>query len=235
MHQSTSDLHDLPRLPDEWIRRRRSHLITEIRTAADDTRSARLVSRPRWRRPKVIAFAAVTAALITTAAAAAVTQFDLFEGPAAPARTSARVPIESGEGWTLVAWRSSEGPCLAFQLPNAAGAEGCGFPVAGSGSKEETTPIAGLVFQSAELDRGFAAGVISPKVAQVEARLRNGTTSAAQIYSAPPELQTSARLFFTRYANDDQPVSFTAIGPGGDVLGSWTVAPTSKRVVRVHP
>lgn len=83
------------------------------------------------------------------------------------------------------------------------GAAGCGFPVEGAtrsvDAKAGKKAIAGLVFQTAELQSGFAVGVASEQAARVDATLRDGTSSSTTIYRAPSELQTKAKLFVSAF------------------------------------
>jgi hypothetical protein len=239
MHPLTPNLPDLRPLSDTRLRVRRDHLLSEIRLL-----EAELAPEPtlRWRvstRRRVLSLAAVLAALAAAGAALAVTQFGVFNGPAAPTAESDRVEVASSNGWSLLAWRSSAGLCLAIQLPAMQGAVGCGFPVEGATPRrdpgEGSRVIAGLTFQTAALDEGFVTGVVAEEVSRVNATLRDGTTISTAMHDTPAELRMHTKIFFSRFDTSNPPISLTATGRDGRVLGRWQPPGSASRVVRVRP
>jgi hypothetical protein len=176
--------------------------------------------------------------LVAASTAVAVTRFDVFSGPAAPAPEGPRVVVASGQDWSVLAWPSADGVCLAIELPHLQGASGCGFPVVGAtkgaSAQGKTKAIAGLILSGVDLPSGFSVGLASEEVVHVDATLLDATSSPTTIYRAPSELRTRAKIFFTRFDAKNPPVSFSALGQDGQVLGRWMVAGAARRVVRVH-
>lgn len=227
-----------PVLSNHRLRVRREHLVDEIRRLEASSLLRRRSLRPVWTRQRAFAVAALLLILVGASTALAVTRFDVFSGPAAPAPEGPRIVVASGQDWSVLAWPSVDGVCLAIELPHLQGASGCGFPVAGAtkgaSARGKSKVIAGLILSGVDLPSGFSVGLASGEVTRVDTMLLDATSSPTTIYRAPSELRTRAKIFFTRFDVKNPPVSFSAFSQDGQVLGRWMVAGPARRVVRVH-
>lgn len=224
---------DPPQFSSERLQALRNQLVEEIRRMPP--RRSTLSVRGGSLQSRVIAVAAGTILLASAGAAFAVTKLGIFDGPAAPKRLGPVMTIASGADWTLNAWRSSAGICLAIQLAHSQGAEGCGFPVAGA-TKGGDKAIAGLVTVLARFDHGYAAGLASARTTRVDANLVDGATQPTRLYSAPSALDLTAKIYFVEFSKQDaEPIAFTAFDKQQKTLGRWVVPQTTKKRIIVNP
>jgi hypothetical protein len=220
---------DPPTLSDDRLRVRRDHLVDEIRRLNRGRPGSHFalawLHHPRRRR--AFAVLAVAGIFVGAGAAFAVAKLDAFGGPAAPTPEGAPVVVASGPDWRLVAWPSADGVCLSIKLSHNQGATGCGFPVAGAikgaSARGEVRSIAGLVLTGADLSSGFSAGLVSEAVARVYAKFGDGTSGPVEIYRAPSELRTPAKIFVTQFDRDDKLLSLSALSADGGLAGRWVV------------
>jgi hypothetical protein len=173
-------------------------------------RSRNVHGRPRIRKRLVLAVA--TAALLAVTGTAIGVSIDLLTQqeefharvPDDPKRVGPAVEVVSGNEWALIAWKSNVGICVDFAIPGNS-PFGCGFPVRGAESANETgSPthaVAGF-YSGGNLVGGDGKatifGVAAHDVARVTVELRNGQVIDATVYDAPAELKSRIRFFIVR-------------------------------------
>lgn len=126
--------------------------------------------------------------------------------PDTPPRIGPLVQITSGDSWALIAWRSNEGLCLDFAVPDNSPFR-CGFPVRGTGSAgagqgPPVHAVAGFLSGSnlVGVSDGKASmfGVAAEDVSEVKVELSDGRLVNTQLFEAPPELVDHVKLFIVR-------------------------------------
>jgi len=206
-----------------------------------EARSDALKFRSRRGRRRSLVRAIVAAGVLAiagTAVGVGVTLLDQQEvfhdaAPDDPERLGPLVEITSGENWSLIAWQSNFGLCLDFAIPGNS-PFACDFPVRGakpaadtSGSDPPVHMIAGQVSGGGLVGgdgKTTIFGVAAADVAAVNVELSDGRVVGAPLYDAPPELQTTVRVFIVRLPlspeQRDPDSPGTIYGPGGEVLRS---------------
>jgi hypothetical protein len=142
-----------------------------------------------------------------------------------PKRIGPLVEVTSGEGWSLVAWKSDSGICLDFVVAQSSSG-GCGFDV--RGEPGDTAHGGGKPpkhWVSGEITSGPGAatvidGVVAEQVARVEVVLTNGRVLRPGVIEAPTELETDVDFFLVQVseAEDGGVRAFIAYGEAGEVL-----------------
>jgi hypothetical protein len=178
---------------------------------------SRELPRRRMRRPMLVAAALlVLLALAGTAVGVSVSllaQQKRFhaEFPGTPDRIGPLVQITSGDSWALIAWRSKEGLCLDFAVPDNSPFR-CGFPVRGTGSSgagqgPPVHAVAGFLSGSnlVGVSDGKATmfGVAAKNVSTVKVELSDGRLINTELFDAPPRLVYPVKLFIVRFSFGD--------------------------------
>ncbi len=206
----------LARLPT-----RRTHLLAEIERARAPRLHARLLSRfASQSRPRRLALVVALVLLVGGVGTAVgvginlLAQVELFHrshdrSKSDPHPVGSFVYVTRGSDWALIAWRSTRGICIDYAIPGKGafnGAGACGMPVVGAPPdrvfpQPPTKHVVGY-FSSGSISSSavvtVVAGPTAPTVARVEIELRNGQILPAQMYDAPPKLQTHLRFYLLR-------------------------------------
>ena len=139
-----------------------------------------------------------------------------------------RVEIARGKDWSVMAWRTSDGFCIAHA--HAHGGSGCSVGHIPCTNPGDVPSYVVASFGTPATDRdgcGLIGGLVVPTVARVEVELRDGTVMSASTLPAPDALGADLRTFLILTPFDDQPFGpshppavrvYTLIGSDGRVL-----------------
>jgi hypothetical protein len=126
----------------------------------------------------------------------------------------ARVEVARGDDWSLMAWRSQNGFCIASAWAGASGAvsnsvRSCGrVPSEEPGASRYLVATLGVPTPASD-GRGLVAGIVMPTVSRIEIELADGRVLAARTVAAPEPL-ADVRIFLVRAKFDQVPIR-----PGG--------------------
>ena len=105
-----------------------------------------------------------------------------------PKQIGPKVTVFSGSGWSLVAWQSDHGLCVAFGAPGSSSA-GCSHPY---------KPIQ-MVLAASGGQSTRVIGSIAANVARLDVKQPSGKLVAARLSRSFKQLRTNRRFFVTQF------------------------------------
>jgi hypothetical protein len=119
------------------------------------------------------------------------------------------VEIARSADWSITVSRSQDGGfCISHSgADGGSGIAAGGLPSPGDDSKRLVMDIGSPAMRKGHV--GFVAGLVTPDVARVQVRFRDGTSISAETEAAPDVLDADLRTFVMETPADEQP-----FGPG---------------------
>jgi hypothetical protein len=144
----------------------------------------------------------------------------------------ARVEVARGADWSFMAWRSTQGICVAYAAGTAdRWARACGFAPGSRPTSQNPSRYLGVLLTAGGEDGasdglGAIVGAVAPSVARVNLELSDGRTLSARTQKAPSPLEVPVRFFLVRSRLDashttppgPRVTSITSYGPDGTRL-----------------
>ena len=124
--------------------------------------------------------------------------------PAAYRPAGARVEIARGEDWSFMAWRTTNGFCVAHARPGGGSGRTVGRIPGANAGVPNVVAIFGTPATSRN-QRGLIGGLVVAAVSRVEVELRDGTIMSAETVPAPAALSSDLRTFLILTPFDEQP------------------------------
>jgi hypothetical protein len=139
-----------------------------------------------------------------------------------------RVEVARGDDWSLMAWRSPAGFCIAYAWSDVThSVRSCGrIPSGESGASRYLVATLGVPAPASDR-QGIVAGIVTPAVSRIEVELADGRVLAARTLPSPAALGADIRIFFLRTRFDQvtprpggvRPVrAYTSFGSDGSLL-----------------